>query len=639
MAPIQTPVNLSIRTKLVLAIGVPLLAAYAGMTVLEFRLGKREALAMMRTHLTELVARRAAELDSQLASAEQLAQTLATLVAASPDLSADRARALVRDSLEKNPKVFGMCMAFEPGALPGRAERFAPYYCRDGSGGLRYVDIAETIPGFTELDWYRPARTAKKPFWTEPYFDTGIGERIMCTCTAPVVQEGRFRGLVTADVLSDDLLTDIERTRIGSGYCILTSRKGTFISHPDASLVMRESVASLARQHGLDELASAAARMTEGKEGVCRIHDYRTGDAKWMVYAPVKSTGWSLAAIVSESEVMAPMYERLARSIAILLGGLAGILLIVMLVSERATRPIGRLVEAAESLARGNLDARVVGATGGDEIARLARTFNTMVSDLKTNVEGRISEEAARKKVEGELKAAREIQSSLLPAMLPSDPDRGFTLHAVNAPARSVAGDFFDFFQVDPRRLALVMADVSGKGVPAAMYMAVVRTQLRDFASPDKTPAQIVAEVNRCLARENDRGMFVTLFFGYYDVIEGDLTYVNAGHNPPYVVRTNGALETLEPTGPLVAPFPEAAFEQGQCRLAAGELLVLFTDGVTEAGAAQSGLFGEERLERLLAASAGSPVAEICQQVIQAASDFSNGDLPDDATVLVLRRT
>jgi sigma-B regulation protein RsbU (phosphoserine phosphatase) len=635
----ETYVMFSIRTKLVLAIGAPLLAVYLGMVCCEHYLGKREALAQMRSHLTELAARQAAELDGDLSTVEELARTLARLATSLPALSAEQIHALLQDNLRGNPKVYGMSMAFERNAFSEDVALFAPYYCRDPRDGLRFVDIAEVFPDYTRFDWYHPAKTGGRPFWTEPYFDTGVGRRLMCTYTAPIFKHGDFRGVLTVDVLSEDLLTEIARIKIGSGYCALVSRKGTLISHPDQSLVMRESIFSLAARRGLNELVDVGRQMVAGKAGVQRVRDYQTGEPSWMVYAPVQSAGWSLAAIIPESEVMTPIYARLARSLGLLGAGLVVILGIVLFMSVRITRPIAKLAAAAERLGHGDLDIGVCGVSGSDEVARLAQTFNTMVVELKTNVEGRIREEAARREVDAELRAAREIQASLLPGMLPPHQERGFALHAVNSPAKLVAGDFYDFFFIDDRRLALVMADVSGKGIPAAIYMAVTRTKLRDFAAPDKTPAQVITELNRSLAAENDRCMFVTLVLGYYDVSTGDLVYVNAGHNPPCLVRKTGRLDVLDPTGPLVAPYPDATFHDAQCRLDPDDLLVLFTDGVTEAGPAGGELFGEERLEALLRSSSSSPVADVCQRIIRAASDFTCGDLPDDATVLVLRRS
>ncbi len=634
--------RLTLKTKLVLSIALPLLLAYAVMLVCEYNLGRRQALRNMESYLKELAARWAAELDGELMAAEELARTLALVVTSEADPAAERLRMLLMESLRSNPRVFGMCLALEPGTKLADTGGFAPYYCRgddDGGDDLRYVDIAALSPPYTHRAWYRDAKLADRPVWSEPYFDEGAGERFMCTYSAVIRREAGFAGVWTADILSDDLLRHFSRLEMGETYCMLVSGKGTIISHPEEELVMRESVFSLAARGGVEELAAAGKRMVAGEAGVCKIRDWRTGDPKWMVFAPIESAGWSLAAVIPEDDVMAPIHARLARSLAILVAGLGIIVGIVYLMAARVTRPVARLAEAAESLGRGDLDARVSGVKGSDEIAQLARQFNAMVGELKENVEGRIREEAARREVEGELNAAREIQAALLPAVPPRREDEPFLLHAVNAPAKTVAGDFFDFFFVDDRRLALVMADVSGKGIPAALYMAVARTKLRDFSGPEKTPERIVGELNRRLAEENDQAMFLSLFFGLYDVRTGELIYVNAGHNPPYLVRGENPLRTLEPTGPLVAVFPDAVFENGSCRLDPGDLLFTFTDGVTEAHAKGGELFGENRLEGLLRADCTSPPDALCEIVVKTISEFSLGDLKDDVTVLALRRT
>jgi phosphoserine phosphatase RsbU/P len=631
-------VRLSIKTKIVLAMGLPLLATYGGMIAIEYSMGKRAALAAMESYWTVWTAGQATNLEAELSRDEELAGTVAVLASASPDMSADQIQKWLEDNLRANPAVFGMCMAFEEHGFSAERKWFAPYCCRDERGEFRHLDIAEAVGDYTRLNWYRPATASRQPFWTEPYFDTGVGQRLMCTYSVPFFRNGEFRGVVTVDVLNQDLLDDITPVKKGSTYCVLLSRRGTFIAHPDLSLVMRESVLELAKRRNVTALEDIGRRMIAGQQGVGRIAEGRDAAPEWVIYTPVKSAGWSLAAVMPEDEVLAPLRGRLARFLGILAGGCVAAMVIVLIVSARVTRPISRLTVAAESLAGGNLDTRVSGVTGSDEIARLAGTFNTMVADLKVSVEGRIREEAARKQVEGELHAARDIQETLLPSMLPPDADRPFTLHAVNAPAKLVAGDFFDFFLVDRRRLAVVMADVSGKGVPAALYMAVTRTKLRDFASADKTPAETVAEVNRCLAKDNDRDMFVTLFFGYYDTLSGELVYVNAGHNPPCLVRQDGSLETLDPTGPLVGPFADAAFEDARVVLSPRDLLVLYTDGVTEAVAPDGGFFSEERLQNLLRSLATRPAEAVCRAAIEAVRAFSPGDLADDATVLALAR-
>jgi phosphoserine phosphatase RsbU/P len=630
-------VRFSIRNKLLLTIGIPLVIAYGVMLVSEYVFSKRTALTNAKVHLTEVAARWAAEFERELVAAEELAQAVAGDASLSPTLSADGVRATLQYHIRNNSNIYGMCAAFEPGAFPGCPALLAPYYCRDAHGGLRYVDVAAVSPHYAELAWYRPARSRGDSFWTEPYFDTGIGERIMCTIVAPIVREGKFRGVVTADLLADHFVRELAKVEIG--YCVLLSPTGVIISHPDRSLILHETIFSLARRRHLDDLAEAGRQMVAGESGAQEVHDVAGGPTMWMVYAPIRTAGWSLAAVISESTVTARIRPYLVRLSVILLATLAVILSIVLLASVYITHPIGRLALASESLGHGNLDARVPESRGNDEIAQLARRFNAMVTDLKTNVAVRIREEAARREIEGELRAARAIQASLLPGAPPAEEQQLYTLDAQNAPAKVVAGDFYDFFPLDARRLVLAMADVSGKGTPAAIYMAVTRTMLRSFAAADRTPAEVVAEVNRRLVQENDQGMFVTLFLAYYDLASGELHYVNAGHNAPYVVRGAGALETLDATGPLVGVLPDAEFRDGQTRLEPGELLFLFTDGITEAGAGQGELFGEQRLQQFLAACASQPVSAICTSAIDAVRAFAPGDLGDDATVLALRRT
>ncbi|MBN1909476.1 MAG: SpoIIE family protein phosphatase [Pirellulales bacterium] len=624
--------KLSIRTRLLLTIGVPLVVIWLAAATYEYVLERRTALTDTKAHLTELTARQAAQLDVELTKVEQLADTLAAVLAASPELSRDQVKHWLRTTLRGNADLFDLGVVLDPGVVRGSSGPFAPYYQRDASGEIHYSDFAEVVAKTPYSEWYAAAKAQRRSLWSESYSDKETQGRMMCTYGSPVLRGGRAVGMVMVDLLSENILDDILHATQGQEYCTLISREGRFISHPDAEWISRRAAFQTVDK-------SEAGNFVPGEKGMYQIEDERTGLRSWMVFAPVPSTGWTLAAIKPESEVLAPVQAELARSVRVLVVACLLMLGVLWLTTARMTRPIGRLTAAAESLAEGDLDARVPSVPGTDEIARLAQTFNKMVGQLKTNIEGRIREEAARKEVEGELQAARKIQAALLPRALPDRPEQEFTLHGVNAPAKTVAGDFFDFFFVDERTLAVVMADVSGKGVPAALYMAVARTMLRNFASPDKTPAEVVAQLNKCLAAENHDNMFVTLFVGYYDTASGELSYANAGHNPPYVVRDDGRLESLDPTGPLVAPFPDAAYEDDHCRIEPRDLFVFYTDGVTEAVSTDGQFYGEERLESLLRSLTARPAHEVCRDILESVTTFSAGDLADDATVLVLGRT
>ena len=211
-------------------------------------------------------------------------------------------------------------------------------------------------------------------------------------------------------------------------------------------------------------------------------------------------------------------------------------------------------------------------------------------------------------------------------------------MHALNRPAKFIAGDFFDFFFIDDHILSFVIADVSGKGISAAMFMAVARTMLRDNSLPSENPASVIKKVSDLLSQDNDKLMFVTMFYGHYDIRTGELRYVNAGHNPPYLIRKNGKMEELEPTGPLAAVFPDAKYTERTVYFEPDDLLVCFTDGVTEAYAADGELFGEDKLMKLLSGISTEPVGKICSLISEEVLKYSAGELKDDVTLLALRR-
>jgi len=631
----------SIRTKLVLAICLPLAAVYLLLLVIEYRRGKEEALEQMKVYLTELAAHEASDLDTRLVGVAQVARSTADFLDTFPPHEEEAIYRLIRQTLASNPGIFGMCVAFEPGAFRADRARFAPYVCRSPTGErLRTIDIGTDSYDYARWDWYLLPKLLERPAWTDPYFDEGAGNVLMCTYSVPFYSEGRFEGVVTADVCLEHLRQEMAEVDVQGGYCMILSQSGTIVSHPRESLIMSESIFSLAEWYELPELAELGREAIAGKRVVRRIPDFETGRPKWAVVAPVSSAGWSLAAMIPEEHVLAPVYDRVSRQMYLLLTGLGLITLVVLVVSGWITRPLKRLALATREVARGNLDVRVTGFRSRDEIREFADTFNRMLGDLKSSVEATIRETAAREAMEKELKVARQIQTSLLPKVGPPYSERDeFSLHAVNEPAKVTAGDFYDFWFVDDDRLALVIADVSGKGLPAAMFMAVARTVIRNFSAAERDPAETLAIANRALTEENEEQMFVTVFLGHYHVRTGELIYANGGHNPPLVARHDGRIESLgEPTGPLLAIWDEIEFGDRRIELDSGDLLLLYTDGVTEAYSEEAGMFGEEGLKRLVSQFHDGPVEQICREVLQRVNDHRRGEAQDDVTLLALKR-
>ncbi len=639
-----------LRVKLILAICLPLLAVYLTVLTIEYRISRREALKQMETYLTEVAARDAIALDKGLSSIAQVAQSSGQFLETFRHRESTELERLARDHLVANPQIFGIGVALESPAEAGNAEppaaagtgKVARYVCRNRDGkGLRAMDITAVGYDYTRSDWFLLPKLLRQPAWTDPYFDEGLGGILMCSHSVPLMQGETFEGVVVADVSLEHVRRQLAQPHFPGEYRFVVSRSGTFVYHPNESYVMAESVFSLAEWHNRPDLAAIGRQMIAGREGVARILDPQTREPKWCAYANVPAVGWTLAAMIPEQEALAPVHRRLQRELCLFLGGLGMILCVIVLVSGWITSPLSRLADAAHLVAQGNLDVQVEGINRRDEIGKFASTFNKMVVDLKANVEATIRETNARQAIEKELQVARQIQTSLLPMLRPPFPNRHeFSLHADNEPALFMAGDFFDFWLLDEQNLAVVIADVSGKGVPAAMFMAVARTTLRNFSTPGVGPAEVLNIANRLIVAENEEMMFVTIFYGHYHVPTGELVFANAGHNPPFLVRRSGEVACLEPsTGPMLGVFPGVSYGESRCVLEPDDVLVMYTDGVTEAQDAKDRLFGESGLIELLKRMYKRSVGDICHAIIDEVNEHRRHEGQDDVTLVVLRRS
>jgi sigma-B regulation protein RsbU (phosphoserine phosphatase) len=240
-------------------------------------------------------------------------------------------------------------------------------------------------------------------------------------------------------------------------------------------------------------------------------------------------------------------------------------------------------------------------------------------------------------RMERELQVAREVQASLLPRETPRVP--GWEFAAQWQPAREVAGDYYDFIPGAGGRLGLVIADVSDKGMPAALFMALTRSIVRASVDGAPSPAEGIARANRLICADSTSGMFVTLFYALLDPATGEFTYVNAGHNPPLLYRADqDGLTQLTLTGMVLGVIEDAPFEQHTLRLNPGDLILLYTDGVTDATDAHWHDFGMERLERVVLDHRNAPAADVMAALEQAIGDFAGSAAPfDDMAMVVMK--
>ena len=280
-------------------------------------------------------------------------------------------------------------------------------------------------------------------------------------------------------------------------------------------------------------------------------------------------------------------------------------------------------------------------ATKPIDLDDLSRTIEKAAEQI-AYIKAREKEHRELAGIKGDLAVAREIQQAILPRVFPPFPEEAEHMDiaaSMNA-AKDVGGDFYDFFRIDADRIGFTIADVSGKGVPAAIFMAVSRTLIRATGIRGVTASECITYINGLLAKESVNYMFVTVFYGIYNCRTGEVTYANAGHNPPYVMRADGSLETLPMSKDLVAGvIDDYQFTEETLHLEPGDTLLLFTDGVTEATDTEENEYGEERLSMLLSHSSELTCQEIVDKVKADVKAFAGeAEQSDDITLLALKR-
>lgn len=551
---------------------------------------------------------------------------------------------LVTDILRAHPNIYGMTLAFEPGAPgEGRAGR-APYFYRDPQNVIRYVDLVRSYD-YRAKDWYTLPRKLERPVWSEPYYDEGGGETLMSTFSVPFYRQDKggraFSGIVTADVQLDHLTRLVSAcTILKGGHSFLLSRTGRIVAHANRDYIQKETIFSIADRTGNASLRELGRRMVRGDEGFFRYYSPYTRKMSWACFAPVKNNGWSVGLSYPEEEVLSDI--RALRLRANAAGAISLLLLlgVTAWLSHRVTRPIRLLARHTTEIARGNLDASFPIVPTRDEIGDLSRSFETMRRELKEYIANLASSTAARERMESELKIARQIQGSFLPHRFPPrSVERPVELHARLEPALDVGGDCHDFFMTDAHHLFITVSDVSGKGVPAALFMAVSKTLIKGIAELGLPPAKVLERVNGELAIENELCMFVTVIAAALDLRTGRLAYANAGHPSALMARRGEPVTWLElPRAGLMGITPDFACPPAETQLRDGDLVVFYSDGVTEAMNPDRTLFGEERLQQIVERHREAPPPLLVDEIFRAVREFTRGaPQSDDITVLAFR--
>lgn len=635
--------NESIVRKLVLVITLSSAAIFAVVLAYNYASSRamleKELESNARNLALSLVNRVEIELTSVAKTTEGMARAIEIDAQGEPELLS-----LMRSTLERNPDIYGSTIAFEPYAFSPRLRLYAPYlYRQDNHIELRRLEDSYQDVPYVNWDWYQIPRELGDIEWSEPYFDEGAGNILMSTCSVPFYDNAggvrRLRGIVTADISLNSLTKLVSSVRIlKTGYAALLSRNGVILAHPLENAIMNESFFSIAEARNDVSLRSLGRKMVRGESGFVHYQSL-VGVTSWMYYAPIRSTGWTLAVVFPEAELLASVRRLTLTMVSIGVAGVLLLMLAVVSIATSITRPLRSLAEATHAMSAGNFDVDLPQIRSKDEIGRLANDFRRMRDALKQYVIDLTETTAAKERIQSELRVATEIQASLLPRTFPPFPERPeFEIFASMDPAKEVGGDFYDFFFVDPDNLCFLIADVTDKGVPAALYMMVAKTLLKSEGQRLVEPDRILTSVNRVLAEDNERCMFASVLCAILHVPSGEVRLANAGHNPPVLVGADSASYVRLKPGPLIGPTCDAVYETERIVLRPGETLFLYTDGVTEATNPAEEAYGTSRLLGALQRIGESDPTRMIHQVREEVLRHADGaPQSDDVTMVAIK--
>ena len=496
--------------------------------------------------------------------------------------------------------------------------------------------------------WYVSAKNANRAVISDLYRTIEAGGYQQIGASAPFYDAaGNMIGVAGLDSSNEDLYHEINKlTADKSVVNFVLNERGEviFCSIEDSAKII-----------------DAAEKIINDEQGVVPV--VLSGENFYLAYAPIPSTGWSFGMIVSADEVLSAtkgthdyFLEQVGNlqaqmqkehsymnTVTIVIPALLLIVLFLMStsLSRRFVKPIHELSDGVREISSGNLDKKLDIKTG-DEIEHLAACFNGMTDELKTYMANLTKETAEKERLATELDVAKDIQRGMLPKDFPARSD--VELYATMTPAKEVGGDFYDFYMLDETHLAITVADVSGKGIPAALFMVISKTVLNNFAEnfyKQNGLAPVVAAANEQLCANNEAMMFVTAFIGVLDLETGEFVYVNAGHNPPVIYRAeSNHCDFLDVKKNFVlGPMDGIPFIEQRTTFKRGDLLFIYTDGVTEALNVAEEEYLPERLIKFMNATDCRADLQTLLKAVRAdvADHVGDAEQSDDITMFALR--
>ena len=559
----------------------------------------------------------------------------------------------VEHLLKLNPNIMGAAVAYNPDYEPKKGQPFSPYAYRD-SLGIHPKQLNTQEYDYLHQEWYTKPIAIGKSTWSEPYFDKGGGEVMMITYSQPIINsQGEIYAIQTADIALDwlsELMQELDSTALEglnfvetedstANYSFIVTRKGTYVAHPDETKLLNQNLFDFLKDTGNTKALVHAKKMLEGNKAIDYFSFRDTNGVNcFMFLTKIEHTDWVMSTVVPFSEILYPASVFVGIFVVLIIFGLIIVGLICRSAIRRTTKPISMFADSADEIASGNLSAELPTVKTKDEMLRLYNSFKTMQESLIQQIEETKSANEEKGRIESELNIARDIQMSMLPKTFPPYPDRNdIEIYGQQNPAKEVGGDLYDFYIRD-EKLFFCIGDVSGKGIPASLVMAVIRTLFRTISFREAQPDRVMFGMNNAISDNNESNMFVTLFLGVLDLPTGRLRYCNAGHNSPLLIGQTKGLLPCSPNVPL-GVMQDWKFDQQESTIDIGTCIFLYTDGLTEAEDIKHEQFSEERMMDVAKQASHQP-QHFVEQMYTAVQQFvGNAEQSDDLTMLAIQYT
>ena len=587
---------------------------------------------------TQILDKTSLRVESILNRVEVATDMTEWLVQRHPD-KADSMFVYSRGMLLNNPDFYNCSIAFEPYYFKNQGRYFSAYSKHDGDS-IRTIQGGSDNYQYFFMDWYLMPSLLDHPCWTEPYMDldtpTNTSEMVTSYCMGIKNKAGEMVGVINTSLSLSWLSQTIQAVKpYPNSYSIMIGRGGTYFVHPDSTKITRQTIFTQTILQPDTALTALGHAMQRGEEGIKRMNI--GGEDSYVFYKPLGKTGCSMAIVCPESDIFGG-FDRLRRTVmTIVCVGLLLMLYFFIRIITRELNPLRRLAKEAEAIASGQFDTQLPDFQRIDEIGQLSQSFSNMQQSLVRYIEELKDTTAQKASMENELQVASGIQMSMLPSKFP---DReGLDMYASMTPAKEVGGDLYNYLLKDDG-LYFCLGDVSGKGVPASLFMAQVTRLFRTLANQQMAPADICTHMNEALSGdENPTNMFVTIFVGLVDLQSGHLSFCNAGHNPPVIGggEHHGDFLNMLPNFPI-GVMPGLQFQGEEIDNIKGRPLFIYTDGLNEAENREYVQFGDDHLLDILRNTHFDTARQVVETLAAEVERHRDGADPnDDLTMMCLR--